>query len=124
MSTSPSCTPGGIGASGSSRGESRSADSRETRVLFEALGDEMKRGEETSLALLSSLSVDQMCRQLDGTARGLYDVALTHLARLPREVAMRALEDSLDAHRNRVRPSLHEASNLNLFGRLTQERSS
>jgi hypothetical protein len=82
----------------------------------------MKRGEETSLALLSSVSVDQMCRQLTGGARGLFEVAFTHLARLPRHVAIQALEDCLDVHRRRVLPEMGDTKTLDLFGRLSGGR--
>lgn len=106
------------GASGKCRG-----DSRETVALLSALYAEMKRGEELPLALLSSLSPDQMVRQLTGEARGLFDMVMTHLARFPRETALRALEDSLDAHRRRVLPGLSDTQTLDLFGRLSGGRS-
>lgn len=105
-------------ASGIARGIPRSGDTHETLALMAALRDEMRYGEEASLALLSSLSPDQMTRQLTGEARGLLDVAFTHLARLPRETAAQALMDALDAHRRRVLPELHDTRTLDLFGRL------
>lgn len=94
-----------------------SGDSRESRALGAELYAAMSRGEETSLALMAGLSGDQMHRQLLGEARLTLDVVMTHLARLDRATALSALEDLLDAHRNRVRP---EASGrqIDLFRRL------
>ena len=109
-------------ASGTVRGNGRSGDTPETSALLAALYGEMRYGEEASLALLSSISPDQMVRQLTGEARGLLDVAFTHLARLPRETAAQALLDALDAHRRRVLPELHDTRTLDLFGRLSGGR--
>lgn len=99
-------------ASGKSSGESR-----ETAALGAELYAAMARGEETSLALLSGLSGDQMHRQLLGEARLTVDVALTHLARLERATALGALEDLLDAHRRRVLPEV-SGKQIDLFRRL------
>lgn len=55
----------------------------------------MRRGEETSLALLCALSVDQMHRELQGEARLHADTLFTHLARLDPHVAEAALSDLL-----------------------------
>jgi len=103
-------------ASGTTRG-----DSRETAALGAELYAAMRRGEETSLALLASISTDQMVRQLTGEARLLLDLALTHLARLDRAVALGALEDLLDAHRRRVLPET-SGRQIDLFGRLSGGR--
>mgnify|MGYP006931608106 CR=1 FL=1 len=77
----------------------------------------MRRGEETSLALLSPLSVDQMHRELQGEARLHVDTLMTHLARLETRVAEQALVDLLHAHIPRVRPGM-SAGQIDLFGRL------
>lgn len=103
-------------ASGRSSGESR-----ETSALAAELYAAMSRGEETSLALLSGLSGDQMHRQLLGEARLTVDVAMTHLARLDRSVALGALEDLLDAHRRRVLPEV-SGKQIDLFRRLGVSR--
>ena len=103
---------------GKGRNKGRSSDSRETLALLGLLAEEMKWGERPSLALLSGLSEDQMDRQLSGEARGLHDVVMTHLARMPRETAAQALLDDLDAHRRRVLPELSDTRTLDLFGRL------
>jgi len=104
------------GASGVSRG-----DSRETVAFGAELYGAMRRGEATSLALLSALSTDQMERQLTGEARLLLETALTHLARLDRATAPGALEDLLDAHRRRVLPET-SGRQIDLFGRLNGGR--
>ncbi len=107
--------------SGAASGRS-SGEPRETAALAAELYAVMARGEETSLALLSGLSSDQMHRQLLGEARLTVDVACTHLARLPRETALGALEDLLDAHRRRVLPSL-SGRQIDLFSRLNGSRA-
>ena len=94
---------------------------RETAALGTELYGAMTHGEVASLALLSGFSEDQMLRQLHGDARLTVDVALTHLARLPRETALRALEDLLDLHRHRVLPDLN-GHQIDLFGRLNGGR--
>ena len=103
-------------ASGKTRG-----NFRETAALGAELYGAMTHGEVASLALLSGFSDDQMDRQLRGEARLTVDVALTHLARLPRETALRALEDLLDLHRRRVLPDLN-GHQIDLFGRLNGGR--
>lgn len=55
-------------------------------------------------------------READPT-RLLADVAVTHLARLRRDTALDLLEQWLDAARERVRPALSDARQINLFGR-------
>lgn len=99
-------------ASGKTRG-----NSRETAALGAELYAAMRHGEVVSLALLSGFSDDQMVRQLQGEARLTLDVALTHLARLDRAVALGALEDLLDAHRRRVLPEV-SGRQIDLFARL------
>lgn len=103
-------------ASGKSRG-----NFRETAALGLELYSAMSHGEVASLALLSGFSDDQMVRQLQGEARLTVDVALTHLARLDRAVAIAALEDLLDAHRRRVLPET-SGRQIDLFGRLAGGR--
>jgi hypothetical protein len=92
---------------------------RETAALGAELYGAMTHGEVASLALLSGFSDDQMVRQLHDEARLTADVVFTHLARLPRETALGALEDLLDAHRRRVLPSL-SGRQIDLFGRLNR----
>jgi DNA-binding transcriptional ArsR family regulator len=76
----------------------------------------MTRGEEAPLALLSGMSSEQMVKQLTREARLNHQTVMTHLARLERAEAVRALEDELDAHRTRVRPAMRDQVNLDLFG--------
>jgi len=113
MTTIPKVAPPRLASSGSSRG----GDSAETAALGAELYGAMRRGEATSLALLSGMSEDQMHRELQGEARLHLDTALTHLARLDRAVALGALEDLLDLHRRRVLPEV-SGRQLDLFGRL------
>ena len=110
--------PGSCGASTKSRAKSRS-DSPETAALGEALWSEMRRGEEPSLALLSKVVPSTMRRQLreSDPTRLLADVVVTHLARLRRDTALDIVEQWLDAARDRVRPSLSDARQINLFRR-------
>lgn len=112
MATLRSCSPVASGASGKTRG-----NFRETAALGLELYGAMGHGEVASLALLSGFSDDQMVRQLQGEARLTMDVALTHLARLDRTVALCALEDLLDAHRARVLAQPN-GRQIDLFGRL------
>lgn len=116
-----SVMPSKVGPVSAAASGKTSGDSRETVALGAELYAAMRRGEETSLALLASISTDQMVRQLTGEARLLLDVALTHLARLDRAVALGALEDLLDAHRRRVLPET-SGRQIDLFGRLAGGR--
>jgi hypothetical protein len=106
-------------ASGESSGKTRS-DSEPTRRAGQVLWGQTRRGEETSLALLSALSSDQHHRQLAGEARLLADVLFTHAARFDRDKALDFLAELLDEHRRRVLPAVRETQNLSLFGKETR----
>lgn len=124
MSTSPNLGASEDNASGLSCGfpRGKSGDSSETVAALNLLWKDMKRGEQVSLALLSSLSPDQLRRQMTDEARGLIDVLFTFLARLDRDSAEDFLGQLLDLHRRRVLPELRRAENLDLFGAMGGRR--